>query len=75
MLFLVGNKCDLEEEREVNLESVLEFKDMNSIHYFRETSAKNGMNVESLFCDCACFLYNKYKDKMDGMGNDGDLSS
>jgi GTPase SAR1 family protein len=46
MLFIVGNKCDLEMMREVTLESVLEFKEMNNIDYFCETSAKSGKNVE-----------------------------
>ena len=42
MLFLVGNKCDLEYLREVSTESVLEFKELNSILYFCESSAKSG---------------------------------
>jgi len=75
MLCIVGNKCDLEYMREVTVESVLEFKEMNNIMYFCETSAKSGAKVESLFTDCARFIYSKYKDRMDGMGNDGDLSS
>ena len=74
MLFVVGNKCDLEEMREVNKESVLEFKDMNGIQYWCETSAKSGKNVDKLFTDCAKFLYTKYKDRMAQVGNDGDLS-
>ena len=65
MLFLVGNKCDLEMMREVSFESVLEFKEMNNIHYFTECSAKSGKNVETLFTDCARFIYLKYKNKMD----------
>ena len=48
---------------------------MNNIHYFAETSAKTGKNVETLFSDCAKFIYSKYHDKMDQVGNDGDLSS
>ena len=75
MIFIVGNKADLEQMREVQVESVLEFKEMNNIHYFAECSAKTGKNVESLFVDCAKFLYQKYKDKMSTVGNDGDLSS
>jgi GTPase SAR1 family protein len=75
MLCIVGNKSDLEYMREVTIESVLEFKEMNNIMYFCETSAKNGKNVETLFTDCARFIYAKYKDRMDGMGNDGDLSN
>ena len=31
MLFIVGNKCDLDHMREVNIENVLEFKEMNGI--------------------------------------------
>lgn len=75
MLCLVGNKSDLDHMREVTLQSVLEFKEMNNILYFQETSAKSGKNVERLFTDCARFIYHKYKDKMDNVGNDGDLSS
>ena len=76
MLCIVGNKSDLEYMREVTVESVLEFKEMNNIMYYCETSAKQGKNVESLFTDCARFIYSKYKDRMDGMGGDGgDLSS
>ena len=74
MLFVVGNKCDLEEMREVTPESVLEFKEMNGIQYWSETSAKSGKNVDKLFTDCAKFLYGKYKDRMNQVGNDGDLS-
>jgi Ras-related protein Rab-11A len=75
MLFLVGNKCDLEYLREVSTESVLEFKELHGILYFCESSAKSGKNVESLFTDCAKFMYSKFRERMDNAGNDGDLSS
>ena len=75
MLILVGNKCDLESLREVTPDSVLEFKEMNGILYFCEASAKSGKNVELLFTDCAKFIYSRFKEKMDTLGNDGDLSS
>ena len=75
MLCIVGNKSDLEYMREVTVESVLEFKEMNNIMYYCETSAKQGNNVEALFTDCARFIYSKYKDRMDTMRGDGDLSS
>lgn len=64
MIFIVGNKCDLDMMREVQLDSVLDFKNMNNIMYFIETSAKTGKNIETLFSDCAKFIYLKYKDKM-----------
>lgn len=46
MVFIVGNKCDLENMREVAHESVVDFKDQNQILYCCETSAKSGKNVE-----------------------------
>jgi GTPase SAR1 family protein len=45
---LVGNKCDLEENRKVSYEEGMEL----AKHYeipFLETSAKNSVNVESSF--------------------------
>jgi hypothetical protein len=46
MLCVVGNKADLDYMREVTVESVLEFKEMNNILYYTECSAKSGNNVE-----------------------------
>ena len=68
MLFLVGNKCDMDNMREVNIEQILEFKASNNILYFCETSAKSGKNIERLFTDTARFIYTKYKDKFDRLG-------
>lgn len=48
ILLLVGNKCDLEEDREVSTEEGQEFADKNNL-LFMEASAKNGHNVEAAF--------------------------
>ncbi len=45
---LVGNKCDLEEERKVSTEEGMELAKHFEIP-FLETSAKNSVNVESSF--------------------------
>ena len=37
---------------------------MNNILYSTETSAKTGHNIETLFTDCAKFIYNSYKDRL-----------
>ena len=63
MLFLVGNKSDCD-GREVPAESIAEFQKMNNILYSTETSAKTGHNIETLFTDCAKFIYNSYKDRL-----------
>lgn len=67
MLILVGNKSDLEGNREINSEEALKFKQEHNILYWVETSAKSGENVERLFIDVAKFLYDKYKDKLHDM--------
>ena len=51
-LILIGNKSDLEEQREVTYEEGKELADQNGI-YFYETSAKNGQNVEEVFYNSA----------------------
>ena len=75
MLFLVGNKCDMDNMRVVTADTILEYKEQNQIPYAMECSAKTGKNVERLFTDCARFLYLKYHDKLGEVGNAGDLSS
>jgi len=56
-IFLIGNKSDLDEKRKVSLEAAKTFKEENSIHYFSETSAKNGINAKEVFVEAAKLLY------------------
>jgi Ras-related protein Rab-2A len=63
-IILIGNKCDLNEEREVTYEEANNFKEENQVVYFEETSAKTGINAKEVFTECARLLYNernKYK--------------
>jgi GTPase SAR1 family protein len=50
VIVLVGNKCDL--PRQVSFEQAQAFASQHGVKYF-ETSAKNGMNVESTFMTLA----------------------
>ena len=47
-LVLVGNKADLEAERQVDKETAKNFAKDNNL-LFLETSAKNGQNIEKIF--------------------------
>ena len=46
--FLVGNKSDLENERQVTYEEAKQYADEHDLPYI-ETSAKNGININELF--------------------------
>ncbi len=59
-IFLVGNKCDLEAERQVTYEEGEQFQIDNNIDDFFETSAKDGYNTAEAFAHCAKFLYREY---------------
>jgi GTPase SAR1 family protein len=45
VIFLVGNKCDLEAQRDVTYEEARQFAEENNLMYC-ETSAKTGQSVE-----------------------------
>lgn len=64
IVFLVGNKKDMEDKREVSLERVEAFKKERGIIFSFETSAKTGENIESLFITASKILYNNFKDKI-----------
>mgnify|MGYP001384098496 FL=1 len=42
LIYLIGNRCDLEEEREVTRDKAIEFCKQYNIDKFFETSAKTG---------------------------------
>ena len=64
-IFLVGNKNDLIENREVSTEEGEKFYEDHKLNFFIETSAKTGINAEELFKRVAIVLnqdHMQYKD-------------
>lgn len=57
VIYLIGNRCDLEDDREVTRERAIEFCKQYSIDKFFETSAKTGDRVEEVFSIAAKDLY------------------
>ena len=73
-IFLIGNKIDLEESREVQKEEGQNFADVYNFNKFVETSAKSGFNAQNIFIEAAKVLYDEYlkhqKDKDNEDDND-----
>lgn len=55
-LILIGNKCDLKDERNIDKEIILDYCEKNLFNYM-EISARNNLNVEKLFKEVAYQLY------------------
>ena len=65
-VFLIGNKIDLEAEREVTTEQGENFYKQNHLNLFLESSAKTGFNSQNIFIKAAEILYEdftKYQDE------------
>ena len=73
-IILIGNKCDLENERSVNLEEAQKFKEENGIIYLEETSAKTGLNTKKVLEEAAKILYNEHKNYMLRVKNKGEAN-
>ena len=74
-IFLVGNKCDLENTRVVSREEGENFKNEKNLDKFIETSAKTGENARNVLLEAAKMLFKDYlkvKEKIKNNGNDGD---
>lgn len=61
VVVLVGNKCDLSTKRAVTYDEGLMFANENGL-IFMEASAKENINVESLFSVAAADVYAKIVD-------------
>ena len=55
--FLVGNKCDLVDDRKVTTEEAKDFADQHGLE-FLETSAKDSTNVDEAFSKIATAIAN-----------------
>ena len=75
-VFLIGNKVDLENEREVTKEQGEKFYKENKLNLFMEASAKTGLNTQNIFLKAAEVLYDdhlKYlKEKKEDKEDNGD---
>ncbi len=71
-VIIVGNKCDLEDKREVNKEEAERYCNNNNI-YFLETSALNIINVKETFLTVSKGLLQiKYPEKYNSKGDGSD---
>ena len=64
-IVIVGNKCDLEKERQVSFEEGENYA-KNLGYPFYETSAKNGTKVNEAFNDIFELLYKKLEEEIKG---------
>jgi GTPase SAR1 family protein len=75
LIYLIGNRCDLEDEREVTRERAIEFCKQYNIDKFFETSAKTGDNVEEVFSIAAKELYVQAKEQQLQQQDDDDTAT
>ena len=74
-VFLIGNKVDLENEREVSKEQGETYSKDNKCDLFMETSAKTGLNAQNVFISAAKLLLENYNKYEDGKKKDSDAET
>ena len=68
-MILVGNKNDLNDNRQVTTEEGEEFATRYGIRFF-ETSAKDGVNIEEIFTESIQFIANRIEKNYYDLDND-----
>ena len=71
-VFLIGNKCDLEDQRVVSKEEGESFKEQKKLDRFIETSAKTGENARIVMVEAAKILYKDYLKAKQDLSNEDD---
>ena len=59
-VFLIGNKFDLENKRQVSKDKAEQFGSEQNINMFLESSAKSGFNAQKVFIEAGKLLYINY---------------
>lgn len=73
IIFIVGNKADLVDKREVTMQEIEEFIEMNEGFVYVETSAKSGEGICKVFEEFAEGLVGKVKGMEGGDARDGEV--
>ena len=74
-IFLIGNKADLEDKRQVTKESGEKFFKDNKLSFFSETSAKTGFNVQNVFIEVAKELYKQHEEIKNKVSRPGSMAT
>ena len=74
-IFVIGNKVDLEDKREVTKEAGEKFKQDHKLSYFTETSAKTGFNVQNVFIEVAKELYKQHEEIKNRVSRPGSMTA
>jgi Ras-related protein Rab-14 len=70
---LIGNKQDMEEQREVSFDEAARFAKENGL-VFVEASAKTGVNVEHAFLKTATMIFENVEDGTVDFSSDGGVT-
>lgn len=60
LIFLVGNKADLVDQKQITTEEGQKAKEEEEFGFFIETSAKDGLNIQNLFKEGCIQLYEQF---------------
>ena len=73
-IFLIGNKADLVDKRQVTKENGENFFKQNKLSFFTETSAKTGFNVQNVFIEVAKVLYKEHEEIKNRISRPGSMA-
>lgn len=74
-IFLIGNKADLEDKRQVTKEQGEKFSKEHKISFFTETSAKTGFNIQNVFFEVGKELYKQHEEIKNRVSRPGSMAA